>query len=163
MTALEPLTVHGFDALPARRAEELLREVCSAPRWARQVAAGRPYGDLAALQAAAAAALTGDDLDAALAGHPRIGDRAARGTARREQGAVAAAPAQVLDALAEGNRAYEERFGHVYLVCASGRDAEDLLATLRSRLGNDPATERRVALAELTAINRLRLERVFGA
>ncbi|MCE3554665.1 2-oxo-4-hydroxy-4-carboxy-5-ureidoimidazoline decarboxylase [Pseudonocardia sp. RS11V-5] len=161
MTALEPLTVRGFDDLPAARAEELLREVCSAPRWARQVAAGRPYGSLAALQHAAGAALTGDDLDAALAGHPRIGARSARGTARREQGAVATASAQVLDALAEGNRAYEERFGHVYLVCASGRSAEDLLATLRARLANDPAVERRVALTELTAINRLRLERMF--
>ncbi|WP_433506686.1 2-oxo-4-hydroxy-4-carboxy-5-ureidoimidazoline decarboxylase [Pseudonocardia halophobica] len=162
MTAVA-LTVAAFDDLPAARAEELLREVCSAPRWARQVVAGRPYGGPAALQRAAAAALTEDDLDAALAGHPRIGDRSAQGTARREQGAVATAPVRVLDALAEGNRAYEERFGHVYLVCASGRDAEDLLATLRARLGNDPATERRVALGELAAINRLRLERVFGA
>ncbi|MFR9803582.1 2-oxo-4-hydroxy-4-carboxy-5-ureidoimidazoline decarboxylase [Pseudonocardia sp. RS010] len=162
MTAVA-LTVGAFDDLPAARAEELLREVCAAPRWARQVVAGRPYGSLAALQSAAAAALTEADLDAALAGHPRIGDRSARGTARREQGAVAGAPTPVLDALAEGNRAYEERFGHVYLVCASGRDAEDLLATLRARLGNDPATERSVALAELAAINRLRLGRVFGA
>ncbi|MFC5950628.1 2-oxo-4-hydroxy-4-carboxy-5-ureidoimidazoline decarboxylase [Pseudonocardia lutea] len=163
MTAVEPLTVGAFDALPAARAEELLREVCSAPRWAREVAAGRPYGSLTILQAAAEGELAEEDLDAALAGHPRIGDRSATGTARREQGAVAGAPAQVLDALAAGNRAYEERFGHVYLVCASGRSAEDLLATLRARLGNDPATERRVALAELAAINRLRLGRVFGA
>jgi 2-oxo-4-hydroxy-4-carboxy-5-ureidoimidazoline decarboxylase len=157
------LTVRGFDDLPAARAEELLREVCSASRWAREVAAGRPYGGLAELQRAAAAALTDEDLEAALAGHPRIGDRSARGTARREQGAVATASSQVLDALTEGNRAYEERFGHVYLVCASGRDAEDLLATLRSRLDNDPTTERRVSLGELAAINRLRLERVFGS
>ncbi|MDT7705937.1 MAG: 2-oxo-4-hydroxy-4-carboxy-5-ureidoimidazoline decarboxylase, partial [Pseudonocardiales bacterium] len=65
-------------------------------------------------------------------------------------------------ALAAGNRAYEERFGHRYLVCASGRSAEDLLGTLHVRLGNDPATERDVALTELAAINRIRLGRLFG-
>jgi 2-oxo-4-hydroxy-4-carboxy-5-ureidoimidazoline decarboxylase len=65
-----------------------------------------------------------------------------------------------LAALAEGNREYEARFGHVYLVCASGRSGEELLAVLRSRLGNDPATERRVVRAELGKINRLRLERL---
>jgi 2-oxo-4-hydroxy-4-carboxy-5-ureidoimidazoline decarboxylase len=74
---------------------------------------------------------------------------------------VAGASPEVLAALAEGNRAYEERFGHVYLVCASGRSAEDLLSTLRSRLGNDPGEERAVALAELAAINRLRLGRLL--
>ncbi|GAA4549841.1 2-oxo-4-hydroxy-4-carboxy-5-ureidoimidazoline decarboxylase [Pseudonocardia xishanensis] len=153
--------VARFDALPAPDAEAALREVCTAPRWAREVAAGRPYGSLEKLQAAADAALTGADLDDALAGHPRIGDRAAEGTARREQAGVAGASAAVLEALATGNRAYEERFGHVYLVCAQGRSAEDLLATLRSRLGNDPAEERLVALGELAAINRLRLGRAL--
>jgi 2-oxo-4-hydroxy-4-carboxy-5-ureidoimidazoline decarboxylase len=126
------------------------------------VAAGRPYRSAEALQAAAAAALTGDDLDEAMAGHPRIGDRSAGGQSRREQGAVATAGADVLTALAEGNREYEERFGHVYLVCASGRSADDLLATLRARLRNDPATERAVALRELEAINRLRIARLVG-
>jgi 2-oxo-4-hydroxy-4-carboxy-5-ureidoimidazoline decarboxylase len=150
-----------FDALPAAEAERELLACCSAPRWAREVAAGRPYRTASALQAAAAAALTDADLDAALEGHPRIGDRTAEGTARREQRGVAGASAGVLAALAEGNRAYEERFGHVYLVCASGRSAEDLLVTLRSRLGNDPAEERAVALAELVAINRLRLGRLL--
>jgi 2-oxo-4-hydroxy-4-carboxy-5-ureidoimidazoline decarboxylase len=66
----------------------------------------------------------------------------------------------VLFALEEGNRAYEERFGNVYLVCATGRSAEDLLATLEARLRNDPAAERAVALAELAAINEIRLDRL---
>ena len=97
----------------------------------------------------------------ALAGHPRIGERCAHASSRREQSGVAGAGAQVLDALAAGNRAYEERFGHVYLVCANGRPAGELLAVLRGRLGNDPATERRVLRAELREINRLRLERLL--
>jgi 2-oxo-4-hydroxy-4-carboxy-5-ureidoimidazoline decarboxylase len=149
-----------FDGLPVAEAERELLAVCHAARWARAVAAGRPYGSAGALQAAAAGALTDADLDEAMAGHPRIGDRSAGGRSRREQSAVATAEADVLTALAEGNREYEERFGHVYLVCAAGRSAEDLLATLRARLGNDPATERAVALRELAAINRLRIDRL---
>jgi 2-oxo-4-hydroxy-4-carboxy-5-ureidoimidazoline decarboxylase len=147
-----------FDALDRAEAERELLGVCRAPRWARQVAAGRPYRSVRALQDAAAAALTDADLDAALTGHPRIGDRVTAGPSRREQSAVATAEAGVRAALAEGNRAYEERFGHVYLVCAAGRSADDLLATLHARLGNEPATERAVALRELAAINRLRLD-----
>ncbi|OZM81482.1 2-oxo-4-hydroxy-4-carboxy-5-ureidoimidazoline decarboxylase [Pseudonocardia sp. MH-G8] len=154
------MKITQFDALDAAEAERELLGVCRAPRWARQVAAGRPYRSTGALQEAAAAALTDADLDEALAGHPRIGDRAAAGASRREQSAVATAAADVRTALAEGNRAYEERFGHVYLVCAAGRSADDLLATLHARLGNDPATERAVALRELAAINRLRIERL---
>ncbi|GAA3232658.1 2-oxo-4-hydroxy-4-carboxy-5-ureidoimidazoline decarboxylase [Pseudonocardia petroleophila] len=140
--------------------EAELLEVCAAPGWAARVAAGGPYAALDDLLRAADAALTDADLDPAMAGHPRIGDRAAGGRSRHEQSAVSAAAADVLDALAAGNRAYEERFGHVYLVCASGRSAEDLLAALHARLGNDAATERAVALAELAAINRIRLTRL---
>jgi 2-oxo-4-hydroxy-4-carboxy-5-ureidoimidazoline decarboxylase len=156
------MNVAEFDALPVAEAERELRAVCAAPRWAREVAAGRPYATVDALQAAAAAALTAADLDEAMAGHPRIGDRAAGGASRREQSGVASADAAVLTALAEGNRAYEERFGHVYLVCATGRSAEDLLATLHTRLGNDAETEREVALRELAAINRIRIEQMVG-
>ncbi|OLT15433.1 2-oxo-4-hydroxy-4-carboxy-5-ureidoimidazoline decarboxylase [Pseudonocardia sp. CNS-139] len=156
------MNITQFDGLPAAAAEAELVAVCRAPRWAAAVAAGRPYGSAEALQAAAAAALADVDLDAAMAGHPRIGDRTAAGPSRREQSAVATAEADVLTALAAGNRAYEERFGHVYLVCATGRSAEDLLATLHARLGNDPATERAVALGELAAINRIRIARLLG-
>jgi 2-oxo-4-hydroxy-4-carboxy-5-ureidoimidazoline decarboxylase len=151
-----------FNSLPPQEAERELLSCCSAPRWARKVSAGRPYASVAALQAAARGALDDADLDAALDGHPRIGDHGASGASRREQSGVAVAGAGVLSALEEGNRAYEQRFGHVYLVCATGRSAEDLLATLEARLGNDPATERGVALAELAAINEIRLDRLVA-
>ena len=151
------VAVAAFDALPAAEAVALLREICTAPRWARELVDGRPYGSLEKLQAAAEAALTDADLDDALAGHPRIGDRTAAGAARREQAGVAGAAPETLAALAAANRAYEARFGYVYLVCAGGRSAEDLLATARDRLDHDPAEERLVALGELAAINRLRL------
>ena len=156
------MNLHEWNALGAADAERELRQVCAAPRWASEVAAGRPHADVGALQAAAQAALTDADLDEAMAGHPRIGDRGAGGASRREQSGVAGADPGVLDALADGNRAYEERFGHVYLVCASGRSASELLTILRARLGNDPGTERAVALRELAAINRLRIARLFG-
>lgn len=156
------MRIEEWNGLDAPDAERELWQVCAARRWAREVAARRPHADVAALQADAAAILTDADLDEAMAGHPRIGDRSAGGQSRREQSGVAAADAEVLDALAEGNRAYEERFGHVYLVCATGRDASDLLATLRERLGNDRVTERAVALRELAAINRIRIARLVG-
>ncbi|GAA5137352.1 2-oxo-4-hydroxy-4-carboxy-5-ureidoimidazoline decarboxylase [Pseudonocardia adelaidensis] len=149
-----------WNALDAADAERELLQVCASRRWAREVASSRPHPDVASLQATAEVALTDADLDEAMAGHPRIGDRAAAGASRREQSGVAGADADVLTALADGNRAYEERFGHVYLVCATGRSAQELLEILRVRLGNDPATERAVALAELAAINRLRLARL---
>jgi 2-oxo-4-hydroxy-4-carboxy-5-ureidoimidazoline decarboxylase len=154
------MTLDEWNALSVADAERELHQVCAAPRWAREVAASRPHPDVASLQATAEVSLTDADLDEAMAGHPRIGDRTAGGASRREQSGVAGADPAVLAALADGNRAYEERFGHVYLVCATGRSAQELLDILRARLGNEPATERAVALAELAAINRLRIARL---
>lgn len=151
------MNLESFNALPTTAVLGELQACCNASRWAAVVAAGRPYAAVEALLAAADEALTDADLDPAMAGHPRIGDRTATGRSQREQSGVAGADPAVLDALAAGNREYEERFGHVYLVSATGRSAEDLLATLRSRLANDAATERKVALGELAAINRIRL------
>jgi 2-oxo-4-hydroxy-4-carboxy-5-ureidoimidazoline decarboxylase len=113
------------------------------------------------LLAAADLALAGldeRDVDAALAGHPRIGERSSHSSSVREQAGVSD---DVRAALAAGNREYEARFGHVYLVSASGRTGEELLAVLRSRLGNDPAREREVVREELGTINRLRLQRLL--
>ncbi|MDO3638429.1 2-oxo-4-hydroxy-4-carboxy-5-ureidoimidazoline decarboxylase, partial [Mycolicibacterium arseniciresistens] len=93
---------------------------------------------------------------------PRIGGRADNAASAREQAGVLAAGDDVRAELAAKNQAYELRFGHVYLVCASGRSAEDLLAVLTDRLTNDAATERRVLRKELAEINRLRLRRLVG-
>ncbi|SNS14113.1 2-oxo-4-hydroxy-4-carboxy-5-ureidoimidazoline decarboxylase [Streptosporangium subroseum] len=84
------------------------------------------------------------------------------GWSRQEQSGVGAAGREVLEELAEGNRAYEERFGHVYLICATGLSAEEMLARLRGRLGNDEETERDVVRAELAKITRLRLAKLLG-
>jgi 2-oxo-4-hydroxy-4-carboxy-5-ureidoimidazoline decarboxylase len=131
--------------------------------------AGRPYADVDALLRASDRAVQGldrDDLAEALAAHPRIGQRAAGSSteavwSRQEQAGVGDAQAEVRAALQEGNRAYEERFGHVFLISATGRSAEELLAALRERLGNDPDTEWGVVAEELRKITRLRLERLL--
>lgn len=155
--------VMDIDALPRDDVRRVLLEVCASPRWVDEVLAGWPFGTPGSLYAAADHALdrlTDSDLDDALAGHPRIGERAGGEDSRREQAGVRGE--ETLAALAEGNREYEARFGHVYLVCASGRSGEELLAVLRSRLGNDARTERAVVREELGRINRLRLERLVA-
>ncbi len=153
-----------FDALPAAAAGAALLECCASPRWAELVAGGRPYGTVTALLDRAEAVLAGLDeaqVDLALAGHPRIGDRPVHASSVREQAGMAGAAPEVRAALADGNRAYEQRFGHVYLVCADGRPAAELLDVLRSRLDNDPAVERAVLRTELAKINRIRLGRLM--
>ncbi|HEY5856593.1 MAG TPA: 2-oxo-4-hydroxy-4-carboxy-5-ureidoimidazoline decarboxylase [Aldersonia sp.] len=157
--------IQRFNALSDLQAMHALFEACSSTIWARRVLEARPFPDPEALfdrADRALAELPENEIDAALDGHPRIGDRVAAGTtSSREQAAVQSAGGAVREALAAGNRKYEDKFGHVYLVCASGRPAEELLAILDERLANDPATERRVLRSELGKINRLRLERLL--
>lgn len=166
MAVPERLGLGRLNALPAPEAERVLRRCCASRRWVEEVAAGRPYAGKEDLYAAADVALHRlgeEDLDEALAGHPRIGERPQGDEAswsRREQRGLASATEDTLAAIAEGNRAYEARFGHVYLVCAADRRADELLAVLRQRLHNDPETERRVLRAELAKINRIRLGRL---
>ena len=153
-----------LNALPARDFEELLLGCCAAPGWARHVTAGRPYtslADLLGVAGAAWAARDPGDLDAAMAGHPRIGERRLSGWSAQEQAGVGP-DAGVATALADGNAAYERRFGHIYLVCATGRTAGELLALLTVRLENDPDTEWGVVRSELQQINRIRLRKLLG-
>lgn len=143
-----------------------LFECCSSSIWARRVACGRPFDDEDSLLDRAdrvLAELSETEIDRALDGHPRIGAAVASGTSsQREQAAVAEANDEVKDALAKANSTYEEKFGHVYLVCASGRPAAELLDILTERLDNDPETERRVMRVELSKINRIRLTRLLS-
>lgn len=132
------------------------------------MADGRPYPDPGALLAAAERAwseLEPADWDEALAGHPRIGERGGTSPAasEREQRGMRSAPVSTLDQLAEENRLYEARFGHVFLIAAAGKDAEEILAALRERMSNDPVTEALVAVAEHRKIARQRLQAMFLA
>ena len=158
-----------FNAAPAAEVTPALLTCCDVPSWAGAVVDGRPYPDVDALLATADAAtrrLTPADVDRALAAHPRIGERAHRpgteaGWSRQEQSGVAG-DAGTRQALAEANRAYEERFGRVFLICATGRSGEEVLGALTSRLGNDEPTEAGVVAGELRRIALLRLRRVVA-
>jgi 2-oxo-4-hydroxy-4-carboxy-5-ureidoimidazoline decarboxylase len=152
-----------LNALPARDFEELLLGCCAAPGWARRVTHGRPYASPADLLAAADAAWAArdpGDLDAAMAGHPRIGERRLSDWSAQEQSGVGSDTGTVT-ALADGNAAYEQRFGHVFLICATGRGPAEILAELNRRMANDPATEREVAAAEIGKINDIRLRKLI--
>jgi OHCU decarboxylase len=156
-----------FNSVPADRLGPVLAACCDVPRWVDRVLAGRPYADAAAITEAAdraARELDDAEVDRALAAHPRIGDRPdGDGTeaswSRREQAGVGDDP-DVRVALAAGNREYEQRFGRVFLICATGLSAPEMLASLRRRLTNDPATEARVVHEELRKIALLRLAKV---
>jgi len=165
MTTRDALGLDGFSRLPDRQRMSLLLSVCSSPSWARGVLAGEPFDDVDALLDRADAVLAGlpdGEIDAALDGHPRIGAKPDDPSSAREQARVIDADEAVRAELAAKNREYDDRFGYVYLVCASGRSAEELLGILIERLDNDPETERRVMRGELAKINRLRLERLLG-
>jgi 2-oxo-4-hydroxy-4-carboxy-5-ureidoimidazoline decarboxylase len=140
----------------------LLGEVCASVAWGAAVAAGRPYGVLDALLAAsdtAMAALTARDLAEAMAGHPPIGrPKPGDATSAREQSGVADS---LREELLELNLAYQERHGHVFLICATGRSGEEMLAALKRRIGNDTDTEREIVRTELGKINRIRLTRLI--
>lgn len=161
-----------IDAASPENARRLLLRCCGSTRWVAAMAARRPFVTNAALMSAAdeeSARLTRDDLLEALAHHPRIGAsldelRAKYGStatwAAGEQAGATAASDATLEALRAGNARYEARFGHVFVVCATGKSANEMLALLEARLGNDPDTELRVAAAEQAKITRIRLEKL---
>jgi len=164
MTA--PLPIADFDALDPSSARALVAVWAAVPAWVEAVIAGRPYGTRAALAAhadALARAWSHADLDAALAHHPRIGERpraagAEADASRAEQASMASAAGETAAAIAAGNARYEERFGRVFLIRAAGRSPEQMRAELDRRLGNDDEGEAAEALDQLRQIALLRLE-----
>ncbi len=166
-------SIQHLNAVPPEQAEAELLTCCGSRKWARQVAAQRPFADTAELLDTADAvwwSLDREDWLEAFRSHPRIGERKAEAgqTARekqwseREQAGIADAADATRQALVEGNRAYEERFGHIYLVCAAGKSGDELLAILTRRLNNDPETEIRVAAEEQRRITHLRLAKLLS-
>jgi 2-oxo-4-hydroxy-4-carboxy-5-ureidoimidazoline decarboxylase len=158
-----------WNRLPEADAQRELLTCCASPRWAAAVVRGRPYGSADAVLAAGQTALDGldwTDVRAALDVHPRIGERVAKqgregDWSRREQAGAQDTDAATAAGLVAANEAYEERFGHVFLIFATGRSAGEMLAAARARLANDEDAERAVVRAELAKITRLRLERLL--
>ena len=134
-------------------------------RWAQAVASQQPFVNVARLFAVAVEAmntLTDQEWLEAMKAHPRIGERGGDAPERsdREQSRAAQSPPATLQALGAENRRYEDKFGHVFLIAASGRDGEEILAELRRRMSNDPAAELAEARRELRKIALLRLENI---
>jgi OHCU decarboxylase len=159
--------------LPDDEATEALVHCCGSPVWARQMNRLRPFITEAEMLEAADRiwwSLNTDDWMEAFRAHPRIGERKAEtpqgeraaAWSAQEQAGASHAGADVAAALAEGNREYEQRFGHIYIVSAAGKTADELLTILRERLAHDAETELRVAAGEQARITRLRLEKLLA-
>jgi 2-oxo-4-hydroxy-4-carboxy-5-ureidoimidazoline decarboxylase len=166
------LTIPELNGLPDAAARAELLRCCGSAHWASGMLHRRPFADRAAVIAAAGAAWaeTGEnDRLEAFAHHPRIGGKdalrakfaATKAWAQGEQAAVAAADEATLDALEKGNADYESRFGFIFIVCATGKSAAEMLALLNDRLPNDRASELRIAAGEQAKITTIRLEKLL--
>ncbi|NEA30276.1 2-oxo-4-hydroxy-4-carboxy-5-ureidoimidazoline decarboxylase [Streptomyces sp. SID13031] len=164
------MNLQDLNTTPAAQLRPRLAACCDVPSWVDRVLAGRPYADADALTEVAdqaARALSDDEVALALAAHPRIGDRTTGNTteaawSRKEQSGVGDDP-EVRAALAAGNRDYEHRFNRVFLICATGLSADEMLTALHRRLTNDPSTEASVVREELRKIALLRLAKLITA
>lgn len=162
-----------LNALDATAAEAELRKCCGSSAWTRAVAAQRPFADVAELLLAADEvwwSLGTADWHEAFSSHPQIGERraaraqdaTAQSWSAAEQAGTQDAAQATLDELAAANRAYAEKFGYIFIVCATGKTAAEMLTLLRARMPNDPGIELRNAAAEQRKITRLRLEKLLA-
>ena len=160
-----------IDAASPETAGELLQACCGSTRWVERMLALRPFGTTDRMLAAARRewfALTPADWAEAFSHHPEIGDReslrarfpATHQLSDREQAGIGGASDETLQALAQGNEAYERRFGYIFIVCATGKSAGEMLDLLTARLQNDPETEIRVAAEQQAEITDLRLKQL---
>ena len=160
------MTLIEFNRVPRYRAEAELIQVCASRAWARTIASRRPFHDLSRLQRAATEVWWGlDETDwrEAFHAHPKIGQRKVDGWAAREQSGMNHAGADVVLDLEQSNRDYLSKFGYIFIVCATGKTADQMLAVLKSRLSNPAEQEIRVAAEEQSKITQLRLEKLITA
>jgi len=167
----QAVTLAEFNLAENARVREILGAVLDVPEYADEVDRGRPYPDLAALVRASADAadrIGWPQVAAALARHPRIGERSAPAAATGAEAAWSAAEQagvrdDEVDDFAVGNAAYEDRFGFIFLICAAGLSGEQMLASLRERLGHTVEEEQPLVIAELRKIAALRLRKAVQA
>ena len=162
-----------LNRLSADEARAALLACCGSTRWASEVAALRPFWDVGQLLNIGGRVwreLPREDWLEAFRAHPKIGEKQAeretgaeaRAWSEGEQSRAREASGETLDALAAANREYEGRFGFIFIVCATGKTADEMLAGLRGRLNNDPETELRVAATEQWRITELRLKKFLN-
>jgi OHCU decarboxylase len=161
-----------LNSLPAAEAEKELLQCCGSTRWAHEMAAARPYSTLEALLAAANEiwwVLNQNDWLEAFRSHPKIGEKKtaepvstqARQWSGQEQAGVATASQETVDSLATLNRAYEEKFGFIFIICATGKTSDEMLSALRERLEHDAVDELPIAATEQSKITVLRLKKLL--
>jgi OHCU decarboxylase len=156
----ERVNLADLNELAESDALENFRACCGSSRWATKMTQLRPFESREELLAAADEvwnSLGPDDWREAFGHHPRIGDRAT-GTAATEQSGMRTAAGKVRAELARSNREYEERFGYIYIVCATGRSADEMLDIVKNRLNNEPEIELKVAAEEQRRIMQIRLK-----
>lgn len=161
-----------LNGLPFEEAQAEFLRCCGSTRWAEAMARARPFVSEASVYSEAdwLWSQTGpDDWREAMTHHPRIGDvsklrekyKTTATWSSQEQRGVQEASEEVLQGLADGNREYEARFGFIFLVCATGKSAGEMLALLRERMNNEPEAELRIAAGEQAKITRIRLEKLL--
>jgi OHCU decarboxylase len=158
------MTLVELNRLPESRAEYELLRCCASHRWAHLMAAERPFAGVSVMTAVAQRlwwSLAAADWLEAFAAHPRIGERATSAWTAQEQARAMETGDDVRTRLAAGNRAYEERFGYTFIVCATNKSAEEMLAILEQRLHNEPADELQIAADEERKITELRLNKLM--
>jgi OHCU decarboxylase len=164
--------IERLNSLTHEEAEAELLKCCGSTAWACGMSARRPFHDAGDVLRAAEEAwgvLDDEDWLEAFSRHPKIGERRSateqtrveKGWSEQEQAGVGAADVEARAELAELNRVYAEKFGYIFIVCATGKSPEQILASLKSRMGNDPETELKVASQEQRHITRLRLEKLL--
>ncbi len=165
-------SVNRLNELSANGAEAEFLKCCGSQRWASAMTAARPFANVDELLTKADSiwwSLSAEDWLEAFRAHPKIGEKKAaaaqseeaRRWSEREQSGIRNAPADTMAALAAGNRDYEQRFGFIFIVCATGKSSEEMLTILQARLQNDTETEIAVAAEEQRKITRLRLEKLL--
>ncbi len=167
------MTLEQLNQLPADEAATAFAQCCVSQRWIQQMVAARPFLSAEQLQQQAEnfwQALAEADYLEAFEGHPKIGDisslqqkyASTKALAAGEQSSVNAANDAIINALAEGNQSYEQRYGFIFIVCASGKSAAEMLALLQARLSNNRATEVQNAADEQAKITRIRINKLLG-
>ncbi|QNE73950.1 2-oxo-4-hydroxy-4-carboxy-5-ureidoimidazoline decarboxylase [Streptomyces finlayi] len=164
MTSSSTPGLARFNTLAGGGATAALHEVCASAAWVSIILSRRPYPTVEALLSASDAAmaeLSGEDLAEAMAGHPPIGrPKPGDPASSREQRGMAGASEELRDEMLELNLAYQKRFGHVFLICATGATGEQMRDAVKARIENSPEQERGHVRTELGRINRIRLSRL---
>src|SRR5882672_694248 len=166
-------SINRLNELSADNAEAEFLKCCGSANWSQAMTAIRPFKSIDDLLAKADSvwwSLDQEDWLAAFRAHPKIGEKKAvavqseqaQSWSAQEQSATSGAATEIMRALAEGNREYEQRFGFIYIVCATGKSPDELLKILNARLNNDAETELRNAAEEQRKITRLRLEKLLN-